>query len=99
MPSKTKTAGLCSSEGLTLYRHASPFFFTVCTDSKAFVRALGLRTPDPILICLLYQDSGCIFSRFLALILRFIVTLRCPGAAFSVQAMRYLYIDEMLLRR
>ena len=98
MPSKTKTTGLCNGEGSTLYRRASPLFLIVCINSKAFVRALSLRTPDPILICLLYQDSECIFSRFLALILRFVTNLRCQGAAFGVQAMRYLYMDKMLLR-
>lgn len=99
MPSKTKTTGLCSGEGSTLYRRTNPLFLIVCTNSKAFVRALILRTPGPILICLLYQDSGCIFSRFLALILRFVTNMRCQAAAFGVQATRYLYMDEMLLRR
>ena len=98
MPSKTKATGLCSGEGSMLYRRTSPLLLTVYTNSKAFARALSLRTPDPILICLLYQDSECIFSRFLALILRFVTNLRCQGAAFGVQAMRYLYMDMMLLR-
>jgi hypothetical protein len=49
-----------------------------------------------MLICTLYQDSGCMFSRFLASIFRFVITLHCYEAAFDVQAMRYLYSDRML---